>query len=191
VNLKTDTNPYYVNMNKLSLNVREMNAGDIEDIIDYWLFSTADHLEGMGVDLNKMPDRETWRLMISEQLGQTYEEKKSYCMIWEIDGKSSGHSNVNRIVFGEDAYMHLHLWNDVNRRKGTGSELVKLTLPHFFNKLNLKKIYCEPYSLNPAPNKVLEKLGFRFVKEHYTIPGYLNFEQPVKLWELDRKNAVM
>lgn len=59
-----------------------------------------------------------------------------------------------------------------------------MTLPYFFNKLQLKRLYCEPYALNPAPNKTLEKVGFTFVKEHLTIPGSLNFEQPAKLWEL-------
>lgn len=48
----------------------------------------------------------------------------------------------------------------------------------------MKKLYCELYALNPAPNKTLEKVGFTFIKEHITVPGLLNFEQPVKLWEL-------
>ena len=31
----------------------------------------------------------------------------------------------NQIKFGERAFMHLHLWNPENRRKGIGSELVQ------------------------------------------------------------------
>jgi hypothetical protein len=49
----------------------------------------------------------------------------------------------------------------------------------------LKKLFCEPYALNPAPNKTLEKIGFEFVKEYITTPGWINFEQPVKLWMMD------
>jgi hypothetical protein len=45
-------------------------------------------------------------------------------------------------------------------------------------------LYCEPYALNPAPNKTLEKLGFKFLKTYTTIPGWINFEQEVNLWEL-------
>jgi RimJ/RimL family protein N-acetyltransferase len=59
-----------------------------------------------------------------------------------------------------------------------------MTLPLFFERLQLKKLYCEPYALNSAPNKSLEKVGFEFIKEYITIPGSLNFEQPVKRWEL-------
>jgi hypothetical protein len=38
--------------------------------------------------------------------------------------------------------------------------------------------------LNPAPHKALEKLGFEFEKEYITVPGSINFEQPVKRWGL-------
>ena len=78
--------------------------------------------------------------------------------------------------------MHLHLWNAENRTKGFGTKLLKMTLPFFFENLHLKKLYCEPYALNPAPNKTLENIGFEFEKEYITIPGSLNFEQPVKRW---------
>lgn len=80
--------------------------------------------------------------------------------------------------------MHLHLWKNDLRKTGLGTELVKMTLFYFFEKLNLKILYCEPSALNPAPNKTLKKTGFEFVKEYITTPGFLNFEQKVNLWEL-------
>lgn len=169
------------------LSVREIQKSDIDLLINYWLGSSAEHHAGMGVDMAKMPDEKAWRIMLSKQLNQPYEEKQSYCIIWEIDGKAVGHSNINQIIFGEEAFIHLHLWKPDVRKKGIGTELVKMTLPYFFNNMQLKKIYCEPYALNAAPNKTLEKIGFDFVKEYITTPGYLNFEQPVKRWELSKE----
>lgn len=122
--------------------------------------------------------------MLSEQLHQSYEEKKSYCIIWEADGKQVGHSNVNKIIFGQEAFMHLHIWTPKIRKQGYGAEFVKKTFPYFFDNLHLKKLYCEPYALNAAPNNTLKKVGFKFVKKYVTIPGWLNFKQPVNLWEL-------
>ena len=78
--------------------------------------------------------------------------------------------------------MHLHIWKNNFREKGIGTELVKLTIPYFFEKLKLKRLLCEPYSKNPSPHKTIEKVGFRFVKEYITTPGWINFEQPVKQW---------
>ena len=167
------------------LSVRELQKQDVDLIINYWLTADPGFLQTMGVDLNKMPEEIEWRQMLTEQLSQSYKEKKSYCIIWQVNGKPVGHSNINKIIFGEEAYMHLHIWNADIRKKGLGKQLIKMTLPWFFEKYQLKKLYCEPYALNPAPNKTLEKAGFEFIREYITTPGWLNFEQPVKLWMMN------
>ncbi len=170
------------------ISVREIEEEDIDLLIAYWLTADHDFLRGMGVDIKKLPDAVDFRRQLEDQLHAGYEEKKSYCIIWLLDGNPAGHSNVNKIVYGEEAYMHLHIWYEEERSMGLGLQYVKETLPYFFNNLRLKKICCEPYALNPAPNKTLEKLGFKFIKEYTTVPGWLNFEQPVKLWELSRED---
>ena len=172
------------------LSVREIQQSDIELITSYWLTAADNYLQAMGVDLNKMPAREQWINILSEQLAQPYNEKKSYCTIWLKDGKPTGHCNVNKIVFAKEAYLHLHIWDAEIRKKGFGTSFLKISIPYFFINLQLKKIYCEPYSRNASPNKTLPKLGFRFIKEHITIPGMLNFEQRVQLWELDDESFI-
>lgn len=167
-----------------TLSVRELQPSDIDLIADYWQNADPAFLVGMGVDLSKVPSRAHLTVMLSEQLAQSYPEKHSYAMIWLAGNQPVGHSNVNKIIYGEEAYMHLHLWNTSLRQKGMGTALVKMTLPWFFENLKLKKLYCEPYALNPAPNMTLEKVGFTFVRQYVTTPGWINFEQPVNLWEL-------
>jgi RimJ/RimL family protein N-acetyltransferase len=81
--------------------------------------------------------------------------------------------------------MHLHMWGHNNRRKGAGLEFIKMSLPHYFQKFRLKILYCEPYALNPAPNKTLEKTGFEFIKTYDTTPGWINFHQPTNRWCMD------
>jgi RimJ/RimL family protein N-acetyltransferase len=171
-----------MNIDKLS--VRPIEYRDIDQIAEYWLSATSDALHQMGADIAKIPGRSHWIEMLTEQLATPIEQKKSYCIIWEMDGVPVGHCNVNNIIFGKEAYMHLHLWKADLRKQGSGTALVKQTLPFFFENLKIRKLFCEPYAHNPAPNKTLEKLGFQLVKEYITIPGILNFEQPVKLWEL-------
>ena len=171
-------------MNNNSLSVREIRESDIELITQYWLGSDAAFLKAMGADINKLPDKVEWRKMLMEQLSQRLKEKKSYAIIWEVDGRPVGHSNINKIKFAEEAYMHLHIWDAEIRKKRFGTQFIKMTLPYYFEKFRLKKLYCEPYALNLAPSKTLEKAGFRFVKEYITTPGWINFEQKVCLWEM-------
>ncbi|WP_347157941.1 GNAT family N-acetyltransferase [Pontibacter chitinilyticus] len=171
-------------MSQRRLSVREIQNSDIALVADYWLQADTAYLEAMGVEVSKMPARPEWETMLTEQIRAPLAEKKSYCLIWLLEDQPVGHSNVNKIIFGEEAYMHLHLWHADVRKLGYGAAFINLSLPYFFRNLQLQTLYCEPYALNPAPNKTLEKAGFSFVKSYTTTPGWINFEQPVNLWKL-------
>ncbi|RYE55441.1 MAG: N-acetyltransferase [Sphingobacteriales bacterium] len=166
------------------LTVREVTESDIESIVGYWLQSDKAFLQNMGVDIAKLPARDQLSLILQKQINTPLEQRSSYCIIWQANGMPIGHCNTNPTFYGNEAYMHLHLWNDSVRKKGLGTALVKMTLPHFFDRLKLKRLVSEPYALNVAPNKSLLKVGFELVKEYTTIPGSINFEQPVKRWEM-------
>ncbi len=167
-----------------SLSVREMLESDIDLIIKYWLQSDRTFLQQLGVDVKKLPSAMQWREMVLEQLQTPIQNKRSYCIIWLLNQQPVGHCNVNPLIFGVEAYMHLHLWNATVRQKGLGLELLQMSLPYFFNNLQLQKLLCVPNALNAAPNNTLAKAGFKFVKEYVTIPGSINFEQPVKEWQM-------
>ena len=172
----------------MQLSVREIQSSDVAFIIRYWLESSDAHLTGMGVDLSKIPSKETLQQNLIKEIDASLQEKKSYAVIWELEGNPIGHCNINQIVFGKQAYMHLHLWEGQHRKKGVGSELVKKSLPFFFENLQLERLLCEPYALNPAPNRTLAKIGFEFQMTHTTIPGTLNFKQEVHLWKLSKES---
>jgi len=168
------------------LNVREMRITDISLIADYWFLSDPDFLVRMGVDLKKMPVRKDFEEMLEQQINTRMEEKAAYALIWEAGNLPVGHSNINNIIFGNVANMHLHLWKPEFRRKGIGTTLVRKSLSSYFNNFHLKQLICEPRAINLAPNKTLEKAGFTFEKTYLTIPGKINFEQEVNRWVLTK-----
>lgn len=170
----------------IQLLVREAQIGDIDLIADYWLKSDPDFMIQMGVDLDKLPSREEFTEMLTQQIGKPLTEKKAYALIWEMNGKPIGHSNVNGIEFGQEATMHLHIWQSPHRQKGNGTRLLRKSLPFYFDNLALETLICEPYALNPGPNKTLENIGFEWIKRYTTIPGSINFEQEVNRWELTK-----
>ena len=174
----------------MKLSVRPLQTEDIDLLADYWLNSSDDHLIKMGVDLSKIPKRSDLVNNLTHQINKPIQEKQSYALIWLLNNRPIGHCNVNQIQYGAQAFMHLHLWESPKRQKGLGTQLLKQSLPYFFKDLKLKQLFCEPYALNPAPNKTLEKIGFTFVKEHVCIPGSLNFEQTVKRWRFDKTDLI-
>jgi len=171
------------------LTVREAIDKDIDLIVAYWTESEPGFLIDMGVDLAKLPTQEQFTQMLTHQWSLPLHEKQAYALIWYEDDMPIGHCNVNSINYGKSAYMHLHLWKSGSRRRGVGTELVQKSIRMFFEKLELDTLYCQPKTDNIAPNKTLAKLGFEFMKTHTTVPGSINYEQEVNLWQLTKKVA--
>ena len=173
---------------ELDLSIRELEIKDISFIADYWLLSPSEHLESMGVDLNKVPTKTGLINYLKSQIATPNDKKESFALIWEVGGVPIGHSNVNELVFGQTGKMHLHIWSQEYRKKGIGLTLLKMSLPFYFNELKLEELICEPFASNLAPNKTLNKIGFKFIKKYRTTPGSLNFEQEVNQWSLSKKD---
>ena len=168
--------------------VRDMEEADIEMVVDYFIDADEGSLLAMGADLNRLPSRKAWLTIMTDVLKLPDKEKDRYYQIWMLDDEPIGHSNINKIIYGDHAYMHLHMWQMTNRNTGLGYELLKLSIPNYFSRFELKKLVCEPYALNVAPNKTLKKLGFAFIKSYDTIPGNLAFHQSVIRYELTKEN---
>jgi RimJ/RimL family protein N-acetyltransferase len=170
----------------MNATVREMKESDVQYVVDYFVNADPAYLKGMGADKNKLPGRVEWIAKVVEELNKPFKVKELYYIIWEIDGKPFGHSNINNIEYGKSGTMHLHIWNKNNRRNGNGLNLLKQTIPYYFNNFELEKLICEPYALNPAPTKVLKNIGFEFVRTYDTIPGTICFLQTVIRYEMSR-----
>jgi RimJ/RimL family protein N-acetyltransferase len=167
------------------LSIREAENSDISHIADYWINSSSEHLTSMGVEISKLPSREDFTTMLSHQLSLPIRNRNSYCLIWEVNSVAIGHSNTNPTRYGEEAYFHTHIWSAGSRKSGYGSSLLKMSIERFFSELNLKKLVGEPFANNPAPNGLLKKLGFNFIKKYRSTPGSLSSEQLVNRWEMD------
>ncbi len=174
-------------MSSAALTVREANLNDYPNIVDYFRNGSDDFLTGMGVDRTKLLARNEWLKILMENHHQPKQDKSFYYIIWEFDKVPIGHSNINKIQFGKEAYMHLHMWRSDKRYSGFGLELVRLSIPFFFQGFDLQTLFCEPYALNSAPNKTLPKLGFELIERYETVPGWISFLQPVNRWTLTRE----
>ena len=107
-------------------------------------------------------------------------------MAWELDERIIGFSSTDQIVYGEQAFMHLHVIDAADRHAGLGTELVRLSAAAYFRALDLQRLYCQPNAFNVAPNRTLQRAGFRYVFTRQMQPSPINFPQPVTRWVLDR-----
>ena len=168
----------------MNLSIREINNDDIPLIIDYFINADEMFLKAMGAIKSKLPSKKDWLKKLYQEIEKPNSTKEFYYVIWLLNSKPVGHSNINNIIYNKEATMHLHLWQPVKRKKGIGTEFVKMSIPYYFKNFKLKKLICEPYTQNIAPNKVLQKVGFNLIKKYETIPGWINFKQLVNRYEM-------
>jgi RimJ/RimL family protein N-acetyltransferase len=164
-----------------------MKPDEVGIIIDYFHSAGPEHLETLGVDPTRLPDRESWRQRFIDEHDRPVEQRKVFAVIWVLDGSPFGFSTADRIVYGREAFMHLHIPDVGRRRSGIGSECVRRSVRLYFEALRLERLFCEPNAFNVAPNRTLQKAGFRYVKTHRTVPGLLNYHQAVTRWVYDGK----
>lgn len=164
-----------------------MNVDEIGLMVSYFREADRDFLRGMGVDQNRLPAHDEWIQIVAEDMVLPLEERQFYYVVWEVDGQPIGHSNINKLIYGVEAFMHLHLWDATYRRNGNGAYFVPQSISIYFETFKLQNLFCEPYALNAGPNKTLPKAGFELVKSYETTPGWLNFHQKVNRWQLTRE----
>lgn len=164
------------------LRVRPMRVEDLEVRIRYFQEATDEHLKLLGVDRNKLDALEVWRTSFEEGLARPVAERTDHGLIWEADGDPVGFSTADRIVFGDSAYMHLHLLRSEDRHRGYGTELVRRSVRTYVELFELERLYCEPHAFNLATNRTLQAAGFWYVSTQRTTPSALNVEQITNLW---------
>ena len=170
--------------------VREMQLAEVEIRIDYFHESSDEHLIKLGVDRAALPSREAWRSAYAADYALPIEDREGIALIWQLDGHTVGFSSADRIEFGEEAFMHLHIVSPELRHQGFGTEFVKESARHYFRMLQLKRLYCEPNAFNAAPNRTLQRAGFRYLFTHEAQPSAINFHQVTTRWIMERSDSV-
>jgi RimJ/RimL family protein N-acetyltransferase len=164
------------------------SPADYLGMIDYFHGASDDLLARMGVDRGRLPARQDWleRAWRDHERAEEDPQRDRFHVAWMLDGAVVGHSSINQIRRGDSASAHLHLWRADLRRAGIGGDFFRRSVSYYFTHFDLQVLRVEPYAENAAPNRVVEKLGFRFVKRYRTVPGPLNFEQEVNRYEMQR-----
>ena len=147
----------------MELSVRPLAARDFDDFIKYWLGLSPAEIERLGVAIDRLPTPDRMRSDLEAILVAPDEAVRNFVLAWCIDGQPIGHSSLKDIVPGEFGSIHLHMWRADLRGKGHGAHLFCLAAADFYERFNLKRIICEPKADNPAPNRLLQRIGFPLV----------------------------
>lgn len=168
------------------LSVREMLLEEVGIRISYFHGSSDEYLRILGVERFQLPAPDDWLRFYEEDYQRPIRERASYSLVWELEGKAVGFSTTDRIDFGNEAFMHLHVVEPTLRNRGLGTMFVSRSVRRYFEVLELQRLYCEPNALNVAPNRTLQRVGFRYLFSHESRPSPINFQQITTRWVIER-----
>lgn len=169
------------------LTVRPLDPSEIDIRINYFHNASDDFLQRLGVDRQLLPSSEEWRSSYEAEYALPIRERQELNLVWQLDNEIVGLSSCDKIVFGIEAYMHLHIIDSEKRQAGLGAEFVKESASYYFHVLELERLFCEPNAYNVAPNRTLQRAGFHYLFTHQNKPGPVNFFQSTTRWVMDKE----
>src|SRR5579863_5466696 len=98
-----------------------MLLSDVATRIRYFHESSDEYLLALGVDRALLPDPEAWRSSSERDEARPLGERENYALVWELDGHAVGFSSLDHIIFGHEAFMHLHILDESLRHRGLGA----------------------------------------------------------------------
>jgi RimJ/RimL family protein N-acetyltransferase len=168
------------------LQVREMQLAEVGIRIDYFHDASDEQLLTLGVGRALLPSRPAWYQWYAADYARPVRQRENYSLLWLLDDEVVGFSSTDQIRFGDQAFMHLHILEPRQRRRGLGTQFVRLSATAYFQALELRRLYCQPNAFNTAPNRTLQAAGFHYLFTKQCAPSAINFVQPVTRWVLDR-----
>jgi RimJ/RimL family protein N-acetyltransferase len=166
--------------------VRPMRLDEVDLRIAYFHDSSDEYLLKLGVGRELLPSREDWRAYYEKDFARPLAERETYNLAWELDGRFVGFSSIDHIEPGDHAFMHLHIVEEARRHSGLGIKFVRLSVEEYFRAFDLQRLFCQPNAFNVAPNRALQRAGFRYVLTEEMQPTVINFPQPLTRWVLER-----
>jgi RimJ/RimL family protein N-acetyltransferase len=155
----------------MTLLAREMTLQETELVIRYFHGASPEFLEILGVDPTRLPAPAAWRERFAREFSLPIEQRSTFFLTWLDCHAPIGFSSADKIIFGERANMHLHVIDPGRRNRGCGALCVKRSAAIYFERLGIRQLFCEPNAFNTAPNRALQRAGFKYVKTHMTVPG--------------------
>jgi RimJ/RimL family protein N-acetyltransferase len=175
----------------MTLVVREMQPAEVQVRIDYFHSASPDYLRMMGVDPARLPSPAEWLEQYRRDAALPREQRPTAFLVWLIDDSPIGFSSADAITFGLQANMHLHILDPQLRQQGLGTRCVRESAALYFELLGLQRLFSQPNAFNTAPNRALQRAGFRYLETIMAAPSPINYLQPVTRWVLERNTVAV
>lgn len=194
MNTLIDTPPYKVygsvQVGKRVFTLRDLREDDIEAIVCYWHDSEPEYLESLGVDLNKLKNRDATAAVFRASLKGQRGRYDRATLVFAHDDKAVGYTNIN-YKDGGVAYAHVHVIYPEYRNIGFVSKLFETGVRVFLTEFPTNELRFQTNAVNRRINRYLEKLGMSIWQTEYVAnPDGMARPGTYHLYIVDRQRFV-
>ena len=159
----------------MTLTVREMTAAETDLIVEYFLNSTPEHLEMLGVDPTRFPPAASWRERLRREAALPIEQRSAVLVIWLSDDQPIGFSTADKISFGEQANMHLHVIDLERRHQGIGADCVRRSVDLYFETIEAEAAFLRTARVQRGAQSHAAEGRFQVSQDAYDRAGAVQF----------------
>lgn len=166
--------------------VREMHPYEAEIVAQYFRSMASEAMDVLGVDPTPLPEWGCWMERLRAECALPFRHRSVLPALWTLHNEPFGFSTADKIAFGDQANMHMHIVDPSRLGVGLGAECVRQSAWLYFELLRVQRVFCEPPALNIAANRTLQRAGFKYLATYWAAPGALSFRRPVTRWVAER-----
>ncbi len=138
--------------------LRDFSAQDVDAVIEYWLTSSDDFLDFMGVDFRKRLGNSghdiSRRFLSAIHTGDP--NQKTIAFAITLNGELAGYTLLNRYA-PEQNYSHWHITVPPLRASGISTALYPHRVKTYFDLFPMERLIHQTRTRNTAVNRMLDK----------------------------------
>ena len=136
--------------------LRDLTSADLPAILDYWLSSSVEFLDFMGVDRQMLGTEQDIRRRLMNAIRTGDASQPSISLAITLDDRFVGYTLLNR--YAEDVnYSHWHITVPSLRAKGVSTALYPYRIKAYFDLTPISKLIHQTRTRNLGVNRMLEK----------------------------------
>src|SRR5689334_9201016 len=122
----------------LEVTFRDLAAGDLPRIADYWLNADSAFLERLGVDASRFGGAEGIIARFESAIPTGDPGQSRLAFAFDVDGEMVGYTNLNRYNATEN-YSHWHVIDPQWRKSGLSTLLYPYRLETYFSCVPIER----------------------------------------------------
>jgi hypothetical protein len=136
--------------------LRDFSAQDVDAVIEYWLTSSDDFLDFMGVDRNRLGTAQDISRRFLSAIRTGDPNQKTIAFTITLNGELAGYTLLNRYT-PEQNYSHWHITAPHLRASGISTALYPHRIKTYFELFPMERLIHQTRTRNAAVNRMLDK----------------------------------